>query len=175
MYQVGDLIVYGNAGVCSVAEITTLDSPWAEKDQLYYILKPLYENCVISTPVNNSKVFSRPTISKEEADRLIDMIPSIDVQPYHHRTTQELVQHYESYLATHSCRDLIELTMSLYAKKHDSGDQKGKFGVIDQKFMKRAEDMLFGELAVALGIAKDEVQGYINARLAEQGQEIVLA
>ena len=35
----------------------------------------------------------------------------------------------------------------------------------NEKFMKKAEDLLFGELAVALGIKKEEVPVYIGTRL----------
>ena len=43
--------------------------------------------------------------------------------------------------------------------------QKKKFGAMDERYMKRAEDMLFGEFAVALGIDKNEVQAYISKRI----------
>ena len=33
--------------------------------------------------------------------------------------------------------------------------------------MRQAEDTLYGELAVALGIAREEVPGYIKARVAQ--------
>ncbi|HBN86196.1 MAG TPA: CarD family transcriptional regulator, partial [Clostridiales bacterium] len=76
MYQVGDLIIYGNTGVCKVMEITTRALDGKHKEQLFYVLEPLYQNCTISAPVNSTKVFMRPVISKKEAERLIDNIPS---------------------------------------------------------------------------------------------------
>ena len=165
MYQVGDSIVYGKAGVCTITEITTIDSRWSEKDQLYYVLKPLYQDCVISAPVQNPRVCTRLTITKSEADRLIDTIPSITPKIYQSDRTQDVIRYYESYIETHDCADLLELTVSLRAKKDTAAETKGKFGSVDQKFMARAEDMLFGELAVALGIPKEDVQGYIESRL----------
>ena len=35
----------------------------------------------------------------------------------------------------------------------------------DEKFLRRAEDLLFGELAVALDISRDKVTDYIADRL----------
>ena len=35
----------------------------------------------------------------------------------------------------------------------------------DEKFLRRAEDLLFGELAVALNIGREEVRDYISDRL----------
>ena len=168
MYQVGDWIIYGNTGVCRVAEIKTIDSPWIGDDGLCYVLKPLSQNYTISTPINNTKVFTRPAISKSEAERLVDTIPSIEARAYYSQRVQELAEHYKTYVSTHDCGDLIELTMSLYAKKQHVGEEKGKFGAVDQRFMKQAEDLLFDELSVALGIPREEVPGYIASRVGDE-------
>ena len=168
MYQVGDWIIYGNTGVCHVAEIRTIDSPYTDDDQLYYVLRPLSQNYTISTPVNNTKVFTRPVISKSEAEQLVDSIPSIEAQAYHSQRVQELAEYYKTYVVMHDIADLVELTMSLHAKQHPAGGGEGKFGAVDQKFMKQAEDLLFGELSVALGIPKEEVPEYIASRVGDQ-------
>lgn len=42
--------------------------------------------------------------------------------------------------------------------------RKRKFGQVDARFMKRAENLLYGEFSVALGIPFDDVQGYIAGR-----------
>lgn len=55
--------------------------------------------------------------------------------------------------------------MSIYAKKQDAVRQQKKFGVTDEKYLKRAEELLFGELAVALELPREEVQSYISQRL----------
>ena len=168
MYQVGDWIIYGNTGVCRVAEIKKIDCPWVGNSQLYYVLKPLSQNYTISTPVSNTKVFTRPIISKREAERLVDRIPSVEARAYHSERVQELAEHYKRYVVTHDCGDLIELTMSLYAKKHHIGEEQGRFGTVDQKFMTQAEDLLFGELSVALDIPKEAVPEYIASRVDGQ-------
>lgn len=171
MYQVGDLILYGSTGVCKVADITTQELAGKDKKQLFYVLEPLYQNCTIFTPVNTTKIFMRPIISKDEAERLIDMIPAIRAEAYHNRALNQLAEHYKAALITHDCSDLIELSMSIYAKKQFAEQQKRKFGVVDEKFMKRAEDLLFGELAAALNIPKDQVPEYIAERVEEKRRD----
>ena len=170
MYQIGDMIHYGSTGVCRVLDIKTQNLPGVKKDQLFYILKPLYQDCTISSPVDNQKVFTRPIIIKEEANHLIDTIPSIKAEAYHSRVLRDLAEHYEASFASHSCADLIELTMSIYAKKKLLEQQKRKFGAVDERYMKRGEDMLFGELAAALEIKKDEVQEYIHKRISSNAE-----
>jgi len=171
MYQVGDLILYGSTGVCKVADITTQELAGKDKKQLFYVLEPLYQNCTIFTPVNTTKIFMRPIISKGEAERLIDMIPAIRAEAYHNRALNQLAEHYKASLSTHDCSDLIELSMSIYAKKQFAEQQKRKFGAVDEKFMKRAEELLFGELAAALDIPKEKVPEYITEKVEEKRRD----
>lgn len=165
MYHIGELIFYGGTGVCRITDITKMGFLDVAGEELYYTLKPLHQECVIRSPVNNTKVFMRPVITKDEAERLIDMIPSIKAEPYHNKVTNQLIVHYKETIKTYNCADLLELTMSIYAKKQEIEEQKRKFGVVDERFMKQAEELLFSELSVALGISKDEVPIYIASRV----------
>ena len=165
MYAKGELILYGSTGVCRVEDMVTRTIPGTKEQKTYYILKPLYQECTISVPVDNTKVFMRPIISRDQANELIDSIPEIRAEAYHSRVLRELSEHYEAAFRSHSCEDLIELTMSIYAKKQYMAKHKKKFGSVDERFMKRAESLLFGELAAALDIPVDSVQSYIKQRI----------
>ncbi len=171
MYQIGDLILYSSTGVCEITDIKTLEDAGTEKDRLYYILKPLYQECVISTPVDQPKVFMRPIITKQEAERLIDRIPTMQAEAYHNRILHQLAEHYEASLKSHDCADLIELTMSIHEKKQSLQQQKRKCSVLDERFLKRAEELLFGELSAALDIPIEHVSGYIAQRVQALNQE----
>jgi CarD family transcriptional regulator len=60
---------------------------------------------------------------------------------------------------------LLELTISIYTKKQHLEQHNQKFGAVDKRLMKQAEELLFGELATALNISKDAVQNYIASRV----------
>lgn len=171
MYSINDIVMYGKIGACKISDITVPNDSNFNKNQEYYVMKPLHENCKIYTPVNTT-VFMRPAISAEEADRLIDKIPSIHAEAFFSDCSQDLERHYESTLQHHSCEDLIKLTMSLHAKKQVVDKQHQKFGPIDQKFMKRAEELLFGELSLAIGIPEERVPEYIASRVEGSGQAL---
>ena len=164
MYQVGDRIIYGSNGVCVIEEIKMMEVPHSMEQRPYYIIKPMYQECRISAPVD-TKIFMRPIISSEQARTLIDGIPAVEAAPYYNSALRQLQDYYEKKMSSHSCEDLIELTLSLYRKKQEVLAQKRKFGAIDERYMKRAEDLLFGELAVALDIQKNEVRQFISDRL----------
>ena len=42
MFSIGQYVVCGNKGVCTVEQITTLDISGVDKAKMYYILKPVY-------------------------------------------------------------------------------------------------------------------------------------
>lgn len=162
MFQTGDLIIYGNSGVCSVDEVCNPESTKVEDGRMYYKLRPLYSTETIFIPVD-TKVFMRPIISRREAEALIAGIPSTREQAFVTRNLSMLKEHYESSLQTHDCGDLLQLIRSVYSKGQDATQNKRKLGQLDQRYMKRAEDLLYGELAVALDIPRDEVLAYIES------------
>jgi len=163
-YKINDLVVYGKTGVCRVTDITVPKHMRDAAGKLYYVLLPLQENCVIYAPVD-TKMFMRPIISAEEANRLIDTIPAMQADAYFSNRMQELVSHYEEALRDQNCEDLIVLAMSIYAKKKTLEQQNHKVGQIDEKYLKQAEDLLCSEFSFVLGIPQKKVPEYIAARV----------
>lgn len=166
MFCEGEYVVYGDLGVCRVEGVTQRRFEGLDAAHLYYVLAPVYQGGVLYIPADNPRIFLRAVISAEEANRLIDAIPTIEGEAFHSRSAQELSAHYEQALRTHDCADLIRLTASIYAKKQDLASRKKKVGRVDEHFMKKAEDSLNGEFAIALGIPREDVPAYISRRIA---------
>lgn len=165
MYQKDDLIVHQSAGVCRVTDTTMMAFSKGSEKQLYYVLQPLREGGVLYSPVDSDKVFLRPALTREQALALIDTIPTIDAQAFHTRSLQELADHYQQALGTHDCADLVELILSIWAKKQDVEENRRRLGQLDLRYMKQAEELLYGELACALEIPDEQVQSFIADRL----------
>ena len=77
-----------------------------------------------------------------------------------------LTEHYQEIIASHDCINLVKLIKAVYSKRNKNTKNDRKPGQIDERFLKRAEDMLFGELAVALDIPRDQVVSYIESTIA---------
>ena len=60
----------------------------------------------------------RPVLSREEADKLIDSIPSVIVDPFESHVLRELINHYLDSVNTCDAAELLAMTMSIYVKKH---------------------------------------------------------
>lgn len=167
MFQPGDLVVYGTTGVCRVEEIARPNRTGPDREKLFYLLNPLQQDGIIYTPVENGKVPMRAVISAEEAEALIDLIPTLTAEIYHGATLQALSQHYQTAVRSNECLELIEMMMSIYAKRRLVESQKRRLGMVDERFMKQAERLLYGEFSAALGIPFEEVQPYIERRVDE--------
>lgn len=167
MFQPGELLVYGSTGVCQVLSIDQRQEyvNGVKQCRAYYQLKPLHQGGIIYTPVDNDKVSMRYVISRREAEALIDTIPTIKPPELRAATTQALTQYYQANLRKHSCQSLLELTMAIYEKRCRAEAQNRRLGMVDERYMKQAEQLLFGELSAALDIPYEEVRPYIAARL----------
>jgi len=165
MFAVGDLIIYGTTGVCRVEEIAQRDLSGKGEKKLFYILQPVYQNCTISTPVDSGKVFMRPIISKQEAESLVAQIPQVQSLQLDGLSTRELTDLYEQAIQAHDCTRLVALVRAIHEKRESMLQQKRKFGALDERFFRRAEELLHGELAAALEMKKEEIPGYIAERI----------
>ena len=160
-------MVYGATGVCRVEGLANPNHSGPQREKQFYLLNPLYQDGIIYTPVEGGKVTMRPVMSAAEAESLIDQIPSVHAEARHERTLQLLAQRYQSALQSGSCLDLLELTMSVHLKRRQAEQQNHRLGMVDEKYGKQAERLLFGELAVALDIDFDQVQSYISSRMEQ--------
>ena len=166
MYDVGAKIVYGSTGVCTITDITDGSNVGGEAGRSYYVIEPMSGGCMIFAPVD-SKVYMRPVVKKEEAERLIESIPGIKSEAYFAKSVQQLGSHYDEVIKTHDCESIIRLLMSIHEKKRYVLERKQKFGQLDERFMKKAEDLLFSEFSVALDLPRDKVEEYVLGKVNE--------
>ena len=147
MFEVGEYIVYGCKGVCLIEEITHIDIPGSNKDRLYYVLAPYGDGKgKIYAPTDNEKVTMRKVITKTEAEQLIKEM-------------------YKEALKTCDYRAWISIIKTLYCRKQQRIAQGKKITSLDERYLKAAENELYSELSLTLGIPKNEMERYINERL----------
>jgi CarD family transcriptional regulator len=175
LYEIGELIVYGGEGVCKVESIGVPQLTGGQKtasDRPFYTLVPLYRTGKIFTPVDG-KAYMRPVISRDEAIELVKQIPSTEAQVYENKNLRFLVEQYQEVIAKHNCADLVKLIKAVYVKRMNAIKRGKKLGQIDERYMKRAEDMLYGELSVSLDVPRDDIVGYISnaIKTIEAGEE----
>ena len=164
MFKVNQLVVYENSGVCRIEKIEEV--PFPSGPRTCYILKPVYtKEGTIYSPVNNPNVMMRPVITKEEALELIHGIPETEIQTFEGLRAAELEGKYRDAARSQQCHDLIPLAMAIYRKTRKARKAGKKVSEVDDRFLKRLNDQIDGELAIALGIGKEEVQEFIGKEI----------
>ncbi len=160
MYSLGDKIIYGENGVCTVVKIAPLDMGCADRQKLYYHLTPLVGSGTYFTPVD-SNAFMRPVMSREEAEAFIDTIPTIAPAVCNDSRFNHVDAFYKELFRQHTCEALVAIVKGLRSRLTERKTRSSRAEVT----MKRAKDMLNGELSIALGIGIDEVDDYISSRI----------
>ena len=160
MFEVGDKIVYGENGVCTVEKIAPLNMQGASAEKLYYHLTPLIGSGTYFAPVD-SAAFMRPVISRDEAENFILTIPGIAPAICTDSRFNHVEAFYKELFKQHTNEALVALIKGL---RERIGEKKNKSSRAEAT-MKRAREMLHGELSVALGIAYEDVESYIAEKL----------
>ena len=160
MFSVGDKIVYGENGVCTVAKVAPLDHAGTSPGKLFYHLEPLIGSGTYYTPVD-SGAFMRPVISREEAEALIDAMPSIEPAICRDNRFNHVDAFYKELFRQHSCEALVAIVKGLRERMSEKKTKSSRA----ESTMRRARDMLHGELSIALDMDISEVEPYILERI----------
>lgn len=164
MFSIGQYVICGNKGVCTVEDITTLDISGIDKAKKYYILKPKYVSAsTVYVPVDSAMTSMRNILTREEAETLIHSIPDIPTIVIQNEKLVE--QDYKACMRSNSCEELVKLIKTIYLRKQKRMEAGRKETAVDGKYFRIAEDNLYGELAVALDMERNEVCNYITDML----------
>lgn len=162
MFSVGDKIIYGENGVCIVEKIAPLEMSGAAKDKLYYSLRPLVGSGTYFAPVE-SGAFMRPIMSRDEAEAFIDTIPSIEPAICNDNRFNHVDAFYKELFKKHSCEALVSIIKGLHERMSERKTKSSRA----ESTMKRAKDILHGELSAALEMELSQIEAYIEGRIGK--------
>ena len=166
MFEVGEYVVCGNKGVCVVEKITTLDIAGVDKERKYYILKPKYQmGSTVYVPVDSPKDSMRRVIKREEAQKLIDTIPDVPLLAITNEKLSEQI--YRECLKSGNCEEWVRILKTIWRRKQERLQAGRKVTAVDAKYFHMAEESLYGELAVALDLERDEVEACFEKAAAQ--------
>lgn len=160
MYKIGDYVAHYKAGICEVTAVGKLDISCSDKKKEYYTLKPLYDTGgTLYTPVSNARRQIRDVITAEEAQALIRNMSEIEVLWVEEEKKRESL--YKEALLKNECKEWIAIIKTSYGRKMKRISSGKKVIHVDDKYLGIAENFLYGELAVALQIPREEVKKYV--------------
>lgn len=151
MFEIGEKIIYGENGVCTVEKVAPLEMSGASRGKLYYYLTPMVGNGTYFTPVD-SGAYMRPVMSREAAEAFIDTIPNIKPAICNDNRFNHVDAFYKELFKQHTCEALVSIVKGLHSRMTERKNKSSRA----EATMKRAKDILHGELAIALDIDIDE-------------------
>ncbi len=164
MFEVGDFVVYGSNGVCKITKIGPIDCPGVDQSRVYYTMTPCYiRDSSIFTPVDNDRVVLRKVMSEDEAKDFVGQLDKIKTMPVKEERKRELI--YKETLLTCEPVKIASLIKTIYYRMQERISEGKKVTSSDAKYFHIAEDSLYGELAISLGMQKDEVGPYIEEKM----------
>lgn len=164
MFDVGDFVVYGSNGVCRITQVGPIDCPGVDQKKIYYTMTPCYiRDSSIFTPVDNDRVVIRKVMSQDEAEKFLNRLDEIETMPVEEEKKRELL--YKQALLTCEPDRIVSLIKTIYERMQERIAEGKKVTSSDSKYFHIAEDSLYGELAISLGMEKDEVGPYIQERM----------
>ncbi len=163
MYSIGDYVVYSDSDVCRITQIGVPDMKLHRSTgKTCYFLETQFYKGMIYAPTD-TQVPMRPVISREDALRLIEAMPSIHSDACPSGDKKKMVEHYDLLMEDHSCRALAHTAKSIFEKYHVPGAKVRLPNSTEASYYKKASELLFQELSVALGESIEAVQKRIEA------------
>lgn len=153
MYNKGELLQYGNNGVCKIEDIVWGMAGGYDKETQYYLMVPISNiNNTIYLPVNNDKAKVRPVLSATE---ITDILNSVDdMKEYVIVNEKQCEVVYKEAIYSLDCTHWFELLKTLCMRKTSRALQGKKITSTDERYLKNVSQRLQEELTVALGEEK---------------------
>ena len=161
MFTEGQLVIYGGEGVCRIAAVGPSSLSGTDKTKLYYTLTPLTRSGTVLTPVD-TKVLMRPILSRQEAEDFIAQLPQLPPEEPESRSMRLLKEFYQQIVTSYDCRRMAGLIRSAVRRRKHALRTGRKVSQMDERYLRRAESALYGELAAALDLPEEEVLPYIR-------------
>jgi len=152
MYKVGDLLVY-KKDVCEIIEIKEKYL----RDMDYYILAPIIDKS-LKLQIPTSSIAIRDLITKEEIQKLINKIPTIEIIK---NKSKNLENEYKQLMQSGTHEDLIKIIKTTYLRNKERLDNNKKTTDKDNYYFNQAELYLYNEFSVVLNLTYDETKEYI--------------
>ncbi len=162
-YDVEDYVMYGAIGVCKITDICSPD--FMKDGNMYYVLQPVYNASeTIYAKVGSDKVSMRKSLTKPEAQKYIEDMKAVEVLWF--VNDKERDQEFKRILRSGDCIEWIRMVKGLYHTKKQKEMDGKKLSQADTNIFQKAEKLLYGELALALGITVDQMPAYIDQVLS---------
>lgn len=164
MYEVGDRMVYGVHGVCRVAgcEERKVD----RRRQRYLVLEPIGQaGSQYMVPTENQAAMAKlhPLLTRQELEGLLSS-PQVHTVSWISDENQRK-QRYREIMVSGDRQQMMQMVYTLYRHREAQAAAGKKCHVTDEFFLRDAEKLLIGEMAVVLDLDQEQAKLQLQAGL----------
>ena len=171
MFAVGDNVLYGTDGVCTIADHGMQNFFGNVRE--YYVLKPnANPDGIVYVPADNPALVEkmRRLMTKEEIDGILAACAATDNKsgesPDWIADDGERKHTYDAILQSGDRQRIFRMIRALYTHRESIAKRGKKLHIADERLLRDAESQMNAELAHVLSIAPEEVPAYITGKLA---------
>lgn len=177
MFEIGEYVVYGTTGVCTISAVGPLSMHGVDRKKKYYTLQPLHQDGSVYIPVDSDKMkLMRTPLSHQQAEELLRRIPEIapcDIRQFNYKQRTDA---FTAALHENNCDSLVGVIKAVNQKKRHFRE-KQQYNA-DNNFLKRAINLLCGELSYALELSMEEAKALLEqaihaSAMPQDGEEAI--
>lgn len=164
MFQVGDMVRYGQSGVCRIEEIREMDVAGAS--QRYFVLTPLFKTgSLVYVPVENRELVDKmlPPMTRDDVEEILERVANMAAEWI--RDFRRRSEFAKKALSSGDRAEALYLVKCIYAHKREALGQGARIHTTDDYFLKDAENLIYSEIAYAREQSFDEVAAELRALL----------
>lgn len=159
MFCVGQKVLYGANGVCTIDEITVKHVGKVSME--YYVLKPVGSSTsTLFVPTANAALVGkiREVLTVEQINAVLNDLPANETWI---DNKLERTEHFKEIIARADSRELVQLIRTIRAHEKEQTDRGKRLHLSDERLLKEAEKMIGGEFSLVLQISPEEVMNRI--------------
>lgn len=163
MYNKGDCVVYSNKGICRIEDIVMMNMQDDNKE--YYLLIPINEKSAkIYVPINYAGQRIRMAMDEEHARELLENIGETDVIYIDNDKEREKV--YKETVSSNCPYNLLAVIKTSLQRKNERKKNGKKCTAVDEKYLRIAETLLYGELAYVLRSEIEQIEQMVRQKIS---------
>ena len=164
MFTTNDIVVYGTHGVCKIERIE--EKKIVATPKQYLVLKPVTGGTsTFFVPTDNDALLAkiRKPLTKTEVNHLIDTITREQANWISDENERKIT--YKNIIIEGNHIELIKMMKAILREKKEREAIGKRLHACDERFLKDAETLLYGEFQYVLNLTPEQLQSYIADRI----------
>ena len=160
MSSINESVIHCREGLSTIIALNKMNG----KD--YFLVRVNQTNGeTIYVPVETADNIIRHIMNKKEADEVLKYIKSIKKE--FNSNTKQRRDAYKRKLSSGDVKEIAYLYRQLYFYYEVGGEENTeiKLGPVDIDMLTYAQNMLFDELSISYGVARDKIQDFVEKRI----------